>query len=152
MDSRVNLGDLFFRVYFERSFMAPLFVRFQESRWAKFLCLRDRRWVRSLSDDITGNPGVVYLQQYAKTCTCLIERTLVISLSSGCNLGTVQRYLSTYYTEAGPSLDQYHYNDSLFPSSKVTVQSRYLSDGATRMLIILMSDTLSIPLYYYSWG
>jgi len=81
--------------------------------------------------------SVVYLQQYAKTCTYLIERTFVISLSSGCNLGTVQRYLSTYYTKAGPSLDQYHYNDSLSPSSqKVAVQSRCLSDGATRMLII----------------
>ena len=125
--------DRIFLLYFERSFMAPLFVRFHESRWAKFLCLRDRRWVRSLSDDITGNPGVVYLQQYAKTCTCLIERTFVISLSSGCNLGTVQRYLSTYYTKAGPSLDQYHYNDSLSPSSqKVAVQSRCLSDGAPR--------------------
>ena len=98
-----------FLLYFERSFMAPLLVRFHESRWAKFRCLRDRRLVRSLSDDITGNPGVVYLQQYAKTCTCLIERTFVISLSSGCNLGTVQRYLSTYYTEAGPSPDHYHY-------------------------------------------
>ena len=98
---------LFFLLYFERSFMAPLLVRFHESRWAKFLCLRDRRWVRSLSDDITGNPGVVYLQQYAKTCTCLIERTFVISLSSGCNLGTAQRYLSSYCTEAAPSLDHF---------------------------------------------
>ena len=52
VDSRVNLGDLFFRVYFERSFMAPLLVRFHESRWARFRCLRDRRLVRSLSDDI----------------------------------------------------------------------------------------------------
>jgi hypothetical protein len=52
VDSRVNLGDLFFRVYLERSFMAPLLVRFHESRWARFRCLRDRRWVRSFSDDM----------------------------------------------------------------------------------------------------
>ena len=45
-------GDLLFLLYFERSFMGPLLVRFHESRWAKFLCLRDRRWVRSLSDDM----------------------------------------------------------------------------------------------------
>ena len=31
-----------------------------------------------------------------------------------CNLGTVQRYLSTCYTEEGPILDHCHFNDSLF--------------------------------------
>ena len=56
VDSRVTLEVLFFRVYLERSFMAPPLVWFQESRCARFRCLRDRRLVRSLSDDITGNP------------------------------------------------------------------------------------------------
>ena len=44
--------DRIFLLYFERSFMAPLLVRFHESRCARFRCLRDRRLVRSLSDDI----------------------------------------------------------------------------------------------------
>ena len=61
---------------------------------------------------------MVYLQQYAKSYTCLIERTVVISLSSGRNLGTVQRYLSSCYTEVAPNPDHITISDSLFPSSK----------------------------------
>ena len=88
---------------------------------------------------------MVYLQQYAKSYTCLIERTVVISLSSGRNLGTVQRYLSSCYTEVAPNPDHITISDSLFPSSKAAVQSRYFSDGATRRPIIRVSGTL-IPL------
>ena len=38
---------------------------------------------------------------------------LVTDSFYGRNLGTVQRYLSTCYTEEGPILDHCHFNDSL---------------------------------------
>jgi len=83
-----------------------------------------------------GIYNVVYLQQYAKSYTCLIERTVVISLSSGRNLGTVQRYLSSCCTEVAPSLDHITLAIVYSRPLKVAVQSRYFSDGATRRPII----------------
>jgi hypothetical protein len=109
------------RLYFVRSFITPLLVRFHESRWVMFRCLRERLVVRSLSEDMAT---ILYFSY-----KCLIE-PLVIRLTEGATW-YFQRVAIGLLTRADPDPDMYHINNSLFSAQKFPESLRYLSDGAT---------------------
>lgn len=118
---RLDSAAFPFLLYLERSFMGPLLVRFQESRWVMFRCLRERLVMRSLSEDMAT---VLYF-----SCKCLIE-PLVIRLTEGATWYS-QRVAIGLLTRADPDPDTYHIYDSLFSAQKFPRSLRYLSDGAT---------------------
>jgi hypothetical protein len=69
-----------------------------------------------------------------------------------CNLGTVQRYLSTCYTEEGSVLDHFIVTiTTVLPGSKGCCSVSLSIRWSHKMLIILVSDTL-LPLIVYTVG